>query len=57
MMVRDSTIWVRWKDGRGRIVGYVTRRRRIHAVILFKESLIAKPLDELKVARAPRRNK
>jgi hypothetical protein len=44
---------VEWKDGRGRVVGWVSRGRtkKIYAIVLVRRSFVAVPLEELKVTR------
>ena len=48
---RDEPIVVEFKEGRGRVIGYVSRAKKICAIVLVKRRLVAVPLGELRVVR------
>lgn len=59
-MQLHEPLFVEWeksrsrKAGRGRVVGYVTYRRKVQAVVLIRDDLIHIPLGEVKV-RPPKK--
>ena len=48
---RDEAIVVEFEGGRGRIVGYVSRAKKICAIVLVKRRVVAVPLGDLRVVR------
>ena len=50
-------IYVECKEGRGRVVGWVSRGRtkKICAIVLIRKKIVAVPIEELKVVRAPKK--
>ena len=48
-------IYAESKEGVGRIVGWVSRAKKIHAILVIRKIFIAVPIENLKVVRAPKK--
>ena len=48
-------IYAQSKEGTGRVVGWVSRAKKIHAILVIRKMFVAVPIEELKIVRVPKK--